>query len=255
MIKYFGDDPSSIAPRPECCDNCSLSLKTQRLSDLYEGVNDNGIYDFGPWAGILMSSIKAEKDAGIENIKKRIAAKHRSSESKMPYLWEAVVEQLRISGCVKMEKISVDDARDIIALKLTGNGRKWLRSSGSDRKLKLKAIGLMYAFFKKKKCNAPKIQSVPDSYSDDESDYDSFVDFDFAPGAPVVGIDTYYGNVVDDYDPENDNCSKEEDDTDECESDDSDVVFVGYVDNKVATIKVDDDDFEPKSKKAKISQR
>lgn len=158
ILAYFGEDPRSIAPRPKCCDNCSLGLNAWRISDLYENVDDDGMYDFGRWARIMMTGIREaprmEKFAVIRHIKRSFEEnpfRYGANESTKPYFWEAVIWQLRNSGLLKTVYEPVpNDTKYETMLKFTELGANWFESSKENRKLKLKACGLMYAFFTKK---------------------------------------------------------------------------------------------------------
>lgn len=159
ILAYFGEDPRSIAPRPNCCDNCTLGQSAWLLSDLYEGVTDDGIYDFGRWARIVMSAVrdvrKSEKLMVIGYLKRsflRNPFAYAANDSVRPYFWEAVIEQLRISGLLKITYVPTEGKKDDAMLELTESAKEWLESSHP--KLELKAVGLMYAFFTKKG-NAP----------------------------------------------------------------------------------------------------
>lgn len=225
------------------------------------------MYDFGEWAKIVMTNIprtKTEKNMIVDKIEKLVSWNSQTyasvaTESKMPYFWSAVIEQLRISGYLNIMYVPITNGKDEAILKLTAIGEKWFKSRSNQ--LQLKAIGLMYAFFKKKSITAIDQSNCSDSNND--SDYESKPyksspsDSDFLPGARVVGIDTYYGNIVDDYDPET-QTSSEEDDDDESADDgnESDVIIIERnVDDDVICISSDNEDYEPTSKKAKISVR
>lgn len=226
-------------------------------------MNDDGVYNFGHLARVLMSAVrnapKLSKIEVIETIKKVSCGPfvRALDKSEKPHFWEAIIEQLRLNGYLKTKYVPFESAGEKIMLELTKIGREWLLSS-SKEKLELKAVGLMYAFFKKKR-NSSFDQS-PESYFGDDSDGDtdsdtkegeSPLEFDFEEGVPVVGIDTFYGNVVDDYDPEVKTSSSENDDT-ESGGYDSDVIFVGCGDNAVI-VSDDDENFAPKWKRAKFS--
>lgn len=70
--------------------------------------------------------------------------------SEKPYFWEAIIEQLRITGLLDMNYVPMDDEKDSAMLSITEYGRDWFAASNTNQKLKLKAIGLMYAFFRRK---------------------------------------------------------------------------------------------------------
>lgn len=245
-------------------------MKTCRISELYEGVNDDGIYDFGPWARILMSVIRDEPNTGkveiIEKVKRQIAGNRDScaqNESKIPNFWESVIEQLRINDYLRVRYVAFGEEKEEATLELSRIGRQWLRSPES-AKLELEATGLMYVFFRQKH-NTPIARNKSESESDVDSDYQTKATNSpsgFEMEGRLVGIDTFYGNEYDDYDPDDSTSSSEDeenaDSPNENENDDgndSDVMYIGTVPTIVAaTISIsDDDDDEPKAKKFKLS--
>lgn len=96
---------------------------------------------------------KMEKFTVIRHVKEKFMRnpfREGAEESTKPYFWEAVIEQLRISGLLNLKYVQVEGARDDAMLELTELGRDWFETSNQKCKLELKAIGLMYAFLKKK---------------------------------------------------------------------------------------------------------
>lgn len=146
---------------------------------MYEGVNDDGIYDFGRWARIVLKAIrevvKSEKLMVVAHIKKYFLKRpfeYGASDSVKSYFWEAVIEQLRISGLLKLTYVADrNKEKDDAMLELTEFGKEWFDSSRTNSKLELMAIGLMYAFFNKKGNVSSTSQAVIRSFEfkcDDE---------------------------------------------------------------------------------------
>lgn len=240
---------------------------------MFEGVNDDGIYDFGSWARDLLSAIRSKPNAEKRSIIEKFEEKSyndNNTTTKTPYFWDAMVEQLRHSGHLKVVYVPIDDAKEKAVLELTEIGKKYVRSRKSE--LKLKAIGLMYAFFVKKRQTPAKsssrltnrsTKSVLNIKSENDSKWNVFKS-EPKPWVQVTDIDSFYGNRYDDYDPEQDqtmSSDEEESDYEESESEndandsgvgqvtynDSDVILVGNTDDPEPTIIIisDDEDDEP----------
>lgn len=161
ILDYFDEDTSSLAPRPNCCDNCSLGLTNWRLSDLYEGVDDDGFFDFTENAKTLLLVIQFLKREDVVTEKNRI--KHfltgvtkqepklqrfksmthwfGCGENLSPYYWISLIEQLTA------DKFIVEDT-NTKTIGISSEGLQWLNNKCPP--LRLKAIGQMYDFMTKK---------------------------------------------------------------------------------------------------------
>lgn len=160
ILDYFDEDTSSLAPRPNCCDNCSLGLTNWHLSDLYEDIDDDGFFDFTKNAKTLLSTIQfmLQKDVITEkNRIKRFLTGETKQEPKLrqfksmtylfgcgkrlgPHYWISLIEQLTMD-----EFIEEDTSTKTISV--SSKGQKWLNKCTP---LRLKAIGQMYEFMTKK---------------------------------------------------------------------------------------------------------
>lgn len=262
ILEYFGQDPNSIAARPNCCDNCSLGLNGRRLSDLFEGVNDDGIYDFGSWARDLLLAISSKSEGSkltiVGDLEKKIC---RESETKIPYFWDAVVEQLRHSGYLIVKYVPIDDAKHKAVLELTDIGKKFVRSRS--RELKLKAIGLMYAFLTKK-CYT-SIVNVPNQPGHGADSGEELkpnilsIKSESKPNADAIDWDSFFANHFNDYNFEEEerlNLKEENSDGNDdnavlVASNDSDVIFVENTVDPIIAISGDEDD-ELEAKRTKM---
>lgn len=155
ILEYFGEN-TPLAPRPNCCDNCTLGLGSWRLSDLYEDIDDNGIYDFSIESKILLEAIKCLSLNGISTEKKLLQKFlkgeydqrlqtvlwhrcYKSGDSRSQLYWQALIEQLTQNEYIDM--VSKESM-------LTEKAENWLRSTDS---LRLKAIGQMFEYFDPKR--------------------------------------------------------------------------------------------------------
>lgn len=151
------------------------------MSNIYENVNDDGVYNFGRLARVLMTAVrnapKLAKIEVIEKIKQEVVSNNSFvravNESEMPHFWAAVIEQLRISGYLKTKYVPDKNAEEKIMLQLTESGEEWLLST--NEKLELKVAGLMYAFLNKKGDSSCDRSTY--SCNGDDSDSDSDVMF------------------------------------------------------------------------------
>lgn len=144
-----------------------------KLSDLYEGVDDNGYYDFAGNAQILLDAVDFIENLrpegviqfllGARNANLRTLRYHfrYSAGRAMPrYYWEALMEQLRLNGFLEFVFLNSPDEnqkRQETRVKVTEAGSNWMRQQ-PPKTLKLKAIGQMYSYFNKKP-NTPLVGS------------------------------------------------------------------------------------------------
>lgn len=152
---------SNLAPRPNCCDNCTNGLSSWKLSDLYDEIDDEGVHDFAKEAKILLRSMKCLKEKEIlvekNRLKKFIVGKYDqglrgatnlqlygSGRQKSEFYWIALIEQLCLNKYIDMLPGTTQ-------LTLNNIAEQWL---SSPKPLLLKAIGQMFEFL-------PKKQSTP----------------------------------------------------------------------------------------------
>ncbi|KAG4066255.1 hypothetical protein HA402_000479 [Bradysia odoriphaga] len=156
ILEYFGEN-TSLTPRPNCCDNCTIGLGSWRLTDLYEDIDDNGIYDFSIESKILLEAIKCLTVNGISTekrlVKKFLIGKYDqrlqqvqrnrcygSGRSHSEQYWLALIEQLS-------QNEYIDIAPNGKNLALTSTAENWLQNAVG---LRLKAIGQMFEYFDRK---------------------------------------------------------------------------------------------------------
>lgn len=170
-MDYFGEDTSALAPRPQCCDNCSRGLTGWLLSDLYEDVDDDGFHDFSKDAKTLLNVIQFLERNDVVPEKNRIkrfimgkwdqslrsvtySSLYRCGLMREEHYWISLIEQLALNEFI--ETIEGTTTRTV-----SQKGKEWLRTSSP---LRLKAIGQMYEFFQKKR-STPLVSSNINSFS------------------------------------------------------------------------------------------
>lgn len=156
ILEYFGEDTSHLEMRSNCCDNCARGVSNYTVSDLYVGIDEQGLYDFTRDAETLINSIKCMEMNKIDPTRKRISnlllgkydkalmnlPQHGIGRGKPFYFW-----------CALMDQLMFNDYIDFVAgqahLTLTKIGESW-RVQGAPKTLKLKPIGAIYKFIKRK---------------------------------------------------------------------------------------------------------
>lgn len=167
ILKYF-NDPFVPAPRPNCCDNCTRGSSHQRLSDIYQEVDDNGLFDLTADAKIAMNAVETMNNEKMRDIVDFIlgiltanARKYNFSphfgggKLKQRSYWETVISQL--INCSFVDKKSEN------RLVSTTDGIEWSHTNPL-QPLKREAIGQMYQFFKK----ISDTQNIPASSTSNE---------------------------------------------------------------------------------------
>lgn len=156
ILEYFGES-TILAPRPNCCDNCTIGLCSWKLTDLYQDVDENGIHDFAREGKLLLDAIKCLERNHISTdknlLKKFLIGKfdprlravqrercYASGQMHPEQYWLALTEQL-------MQSDFVDMVPNTIKLTLRTQADDWLRNPAN---LHLKAIGQMFEYFEKK---------------------------------------------------------------------------------------------------------
>ncbi|XP_031625025.1 Werner syndrome ATP-dependent helicase-like [Contarinia nasturtii] len=162
LLEYFGSNTSQIRPRSNCCDNCDSGSSRVTLSDKYEGIDDEGNYDFTENAYRLL---KAMKITGKVNM--AITVLRGSSEKKAlefqkdkeiygvgkiwsKEYWRHLVEQLKDNEYITIKKLPLPYRPIQVVSQL---GLAWLNKTNRDR-LILVAKPEMYQYFRKKKQQA-----------------------------------------------------------------------------------------------------
>lgn len=158
-MEYFGSDAKHIRPRSKCCDNCDNGSSRITLSDTYEGIDDEGNYDFTTNAYLLLRAMQITNKVAVA-----ISVLRGSSEKKaMEYknekdiygagkiwpkeYWNHLVDQLKVNEYITIKKLPLP-YRPIQVI--SPSGVAWLKTSPTQR-LILKAKPEMYPFFRKKK--------------------------------------------------------------------------------------------------------
>lgn len=154
ILEYFGEN-TILSPRPNCCDNCTIGLCSWNLTDLYEDVDDDGIFDFADEAKLLLEAIRclAQNNVSTEkNLLKhfligKFDRRLRSVQHQRQYAsgqmhsanyWLGLMEQMMQNDFIKMTSMK---------LEITPKAHDWLRRPST---LPMKAIGQMYEYFEKK---------------------------------------------------------------------------------------------------------
>lgn len=149
ILSYFEGNPDlTLAKRNDCCDNCARSdLKYDGAK--YEGLDDNGMYDFTDDAvkylsavdamrgmfghGVYILFIKGSKSAKIRESFRNHPC-HGSGKDKSDMWWKAIANLLEIKKYLKsIRKTSNSFSYNII--EVSDIGRKFLNQKPISRKL------------------------------------------------------------------------------------------------------------------------
>lgn len=159
LLKYFGADASHIKPRSNCCDNCDSGSSRITLSDTYEGIDNDGNFDFTDNAYLLLKAMEITSKVAVA------ISVLRGSEEKKAYefrndkviygagkiwpkeYWSQLVEQLKSHDYITLKKLPLPYRPIQI---ISPKGSAWLKREPRQR-LILKAKPEMYKFLKKKK--------------------------------------------------------------------------------------------------------
>lgn len=156
ILEYFGEDTSHLEMRSDCCDNCAKGLSNWTLSDLYVGIDDQGLYDFTRDAEILINSIKCMEMCnvpqtrqniidllnGIRNRSLALLPHHGIGKDRPFYYWHALMDQLVFNDYI-------DFVTGRTQLTLTKLGENW-RTADATKTLKTKPMGAIYKFIERK---------------------------------------------------------------------------------------------------------
>lgn len=159
LLEYFDSDASHLRPRSKCCDNCDNGSSRIGLSDTYEGIDNNGNYDFTTNAHLLLRAMQITNKVAVAISVLKGSCEKKALEFKddkeiygtgriwSKEYWTHLVDQLKDYDYITMKKLPLP-YRPIQVI--SEKGIDWLRKSTRER-LILKAKPEMYPFFKKKK--------------------------------------------------------------------------------------------------------
>lgn len=158
-MEYFGSDASHIRPRKNCCDNCDNGSSRFTLSDKYEGIDDDGNYDFTDNAYLLLKATKITNKVAVAITVLRGSSEKRALDFKnnkdvygagkiwSKEYWSHLVDQLREFEYITIKKLPLPYRPIQI---VSPKGLAWLQTERRER-LILKAKPEMYQYFKNKK--------------------------------------------------------------------------------------------------------
>ncbi|XP_058467439.1 bifunctional 3'-5' exonuclease/ATP-dependent helicase WRN-like [Malaya genurostris] len=183
ILRYFEGNNVKIDPRKQCCDNCDRTVGGVKDSDRYEGIDENGNYDFSKDTEHLLKAIEAF--GGGTGVALPIALLRGSKSKKLNdhYLknplhgvgksrdedwWKALATLLEREGFLNKIKLpnNYNKFAVIYKVQLTPTARKWLETS--NRKLPMKPTAEMF-----KSLRLVRAQPL----------FDTFVDFQSQPKA------------------------------------------------------------------------
>lgn len=155
-MNYFGEDTNDLQIRDDCCDNCQRGLSSWTLSDLCVGIDERGEFNFARDGSIVMSAIRSMELSKIAPERVRIVKLLKGEYDKMlmklpthgvgrgrePYYWGALIDQLMFTEYI-------DFVAGKTCLTLDKKGREWY-DAPHPKTLKLKPIGAIFKFFKRK---------------------------------------------------------------------------------------------------------
>lgn len=147
IMSYFGDN-SDINSGYDCCDNCSQKKSTP-LNQLYEGLDDNQMYDFTDDAftflsavaamnesfgiGVYVLFVKGSKSSKIAGRFKRHAS-YGSGYKKSEDWWKAIANFLLMKNYLKKQAHTKGQFKYFLVV-LDEQGRTFLRQANSGKKL------------------------------------------------------------------------------------------------------------------------
>lgn len=158
-MQYFGSDTSHIKPRTNCCDNCDSGSSRITLSDTYEGIDNDGNYDFTENAYLLLRSMEITSKVAVAISVLRGSEEKRAIEFKNEKeiygagkiwpkeYWSHLVDQLKSSDYITLKKLPLPYRPIQI---LSPKGIAWLRQKPKPRII-LKVKPQMLQYLKKKK--------------------------------------------------------------------------------------------------------
>ncbi|XP_058813595.1 bifunctional 3'-5' exonuclease/ATP-dependent helicase WRN-like [Topomyia yanbarensis] len=159
ILRYFEGDNVKVEPRKQCCDNCDRTVSGVRDSERYEGIDENGNYDFSKDTEHLLKAIEAF--GGGTGIALPIALLRGSKSKKLNdhYLknplhgvgksrdedwWKALAVLLEREGFLNKIKLPNNYNKFALIYKIqpTPKAKKWLETP--NRKLSMKPTTEMF---------------------------------------------------------------------------------------------------------------
>lgn len=155
--------------RSDCCDNCAKGLSTWKLSDLYVGIDEQGLYDFTRDADILINAIKCMEMCSVPPARQKIIdllnGKRDKSLELLPhygigkerphYYWSALMDQLMFD-----DYIDFGPGRNYLTLSKKG---EHFRVQDIPKTMKSKPMGAIYKFIERKPSTPfSKVEPMPD---------------------------------------------------------------------------------------------
>lgn len=169
LLDYFGSDTTNIKPRKNCCDNCDRGSSSIALSSTYEGLDDNGFYDFTANGYLLLRAMQITSKSAVaisvlrgSGEKKAMEFKHEKEIFGAGKIWpkdywSALMQQLKVNEYLTTKQLPLP-YRPVTVI--GSKGYDWLRLANRSR-LILKAIPEIYQFFVKKRKVAINNNLVP----------------------------------------------------------------------------------------------
>lgn len=172
LLEYF-NDPFVPKPRPNCCDNCTRGLSSQRLSQLYDNVDDEGFVDFTSDAKIIMDAFQYtrenyEQGYNVIDIvigKRSVEAKKYSSSPvfgsgrcKSRAYWEVLVSQLIAHNFLENTSVVIKGRKPFTLTVVKTEGIDWMNATSLPT-LRLKAIGAMYPFLNERSLTSNNVET------------------------------------------------------------------------------------------------
>lgn len=156
LLEYFGSNTSHIRPRNNCCDNCDNGSSRITLSDTYEGIDDEGNYDFTENASLLLTALQITGKVAVAITVLKGSSEKKALEFKNNKVygagkiwpkeyWTHLVDQLKDYQYITIKKLPLP-YRPIQVI--SPKGVAWLRTK---ERLILKAKPEMYPYFRKKR--------------------------------------------------------------------------------------------------------
>lgn len=167
ILEYFEGPKEKPIPKRHCCDNCLQNLVDGRLESKYEGLDENGFYDFSKDAELLLRSIEVfDGKTGLMapilflrgSKSKKVAAKYQTlplfgkGKNKPEDWWKAVANVLEEHAYLQRQDthFKTNCFRKIQIIMLTQKAEDWLANRPNNT-LKLKLPKDMYTYFIVKK--------------------------------------------------------------------------------------------------------
>lgn len=158
LLEYFGSNASHIKPRPNCCDNCDSGSSNITLSDTYEGIDNDGNYDFTENAYLLLKAMQITSKCAVAVLVLRGSCEKQAMDYRHETAiygagriwpkeyWTLLVNQLKSHDYITTKKLPLPYRPIQI---ISNKGIEWLKRAPAQR-LILKAKPEIYQYLKKK---------------------------------------------------------------------------------------------------------